>query len=205
MHKAGPEPQAVFSSARWTEIAKTISLGSIPYKEKQEICDAIWQHHLASLRNAQVTDETSGKSTRRRVDPRAKGRAALSNFVKYTRGLRHALDSVESYLKSNDLINEAEELIGRTHKFQKLAQRELDKKSAGGRPGQQIRDELVFRLGVIYERLTGKKPTRSVDRNGKVCGPFPEFVYTIFEALGVSVIGLPNAIAKAVRDAKNLQ
>ena len=66
-----------------------------------------------------------------------------------------------------------------------------------------MRDDLVCRLAVIYERLTGKKPTRSVDRNGRLCGPFPRFCYTIFQAQAIAVIGLPNSIAKAVRYAKN--
>jgi hypothetical protein len=110
---------------------------------------------------------------------------------------------MERYLKREGLILEAEQLTERLYKFQKLAQQELDKNSRGGRPAQKIRDDLVIRLGVLYERLTGKKPTRSVDRNGRVGGPFARLVYKIFEAHGISATGLPNAIEKAVRYAKN--
>jgi hypothetical protein len=163
MHRAGPEPERVFSPDQWAKITKAISLDRIPFKEKQEICDAIFAYDLARLGNERATDETSGKSTRRRVDPRAKGRAALSNFIKYLRGLRQAFYSMERYLKREDFILEAEQLTERLYKFQKLVQHELDKNSRGGRPAQKIRDDLVIRLGVLYERLTDKKPTRSVD------------------------------------------
>ena len=72
------------------------------------------------LDNKRATDETSGKSTRRRVDPRAKGRAALSNFIKYARGLRVALLSVENYLKTEDLIIKAAELTEGIYEFQRF-------------------------------------------------------------------------------------
>ena len=49
-------------------------------------------------------------------------------------------------------MNEADRLSEQIYKFQKLAERELDKKSLGGRPAQKIRDDMVIRLGVIYER-----------------------------------------------------
>jgi hypothetical protein len=201
--RPSPEPNAVFPPDQWAEFAKTISLVRIPANEKREICDAIFEYDLARLSNARAIDEKSGEPTRRRVDPRAKGRAALGNFIKYTRGLRVALYSVERYLKREDLILEAQQLTEQIFKFQKSAKEELDKKSVGGRPAQKMRDDLVIRLGVIYERLTGKKPTRTVDRNGQVRGPFPRFVYTIFRALRISEIGLPNAIEKAVLYAKN--
>jgi hypothetical protein len=203
VHRSEPDPAAVFSPDQWTEIAKAISLDGIPSKEKQAICDAFFAYDFARLDNKRATDETSGKSTRRRVDPRAKGRAALSNFIKYARGLRVALLSVENYLKTEDLIIKAAELTEGIYEFQRLAKHELDEKSLGGRPGQHMRDDLVCRLAVIYERLTGKKPTRSVDRNGRVRGPFLRFCYTIFQAQAIAVIGLPNSIAKAVRYAKN--
>jgi hypothetical protein len=193
VHRAGPEPGAVFTPDQWTEIAKAIPLDRITFKEKKAICDAILAYSFLCLGNERATDETSGESTRRRVDPRAKGRAAL----------RDAFHSVEKYLNREDLILEAQQLTERIFKFQKLAKQELDKKSVGGRSAKKIRDYLVIRLGVIYERLTGKKPTRSVDRNGQVRGPFPRFVYTIFQAKRIPLIGLPNAIEKAVRYAKN--
>jgi hypothetical protein len=63
---------------------------------------------------------------------------------------------------------------------------------------------LVIQLGVIYERLTGEKPKRTVNKNGQVGGRFAKFVDTIFQAYGISTVGLANAIAKAVRYAKNL-
>ena len=206
MYKAGPEPEVVFSLAQWTAIAKAISLGSpLPLKDKKDICIAILAYDLARLDNEKTASKTSKKSIRRRVDPRAKGRAALSNFIKYSRGLRHALDTMWAYLKTEELINQAEDLTDKIYAFQKLAQHALDKKGVGGRPDQQIRDNLVCRLAVIYKRLTGRPPTRIVDRNGKVRGEFTQFVYTIFEAQEISTIGLPNAIAKAVGYAKNLQ
>ena len=195
MHRAGPEPEAVFSPDQWAAIAKAISLDRIPSSGTREICDAIFAYDLARTDSERATYEASEKSIRRKVDPRAKGLAALGNFIKYVRGLRLAFYSVQTYLKTENLI--IERLTEQIYKFQKLAQRELDKTSRGGRPGQKIRDDLVIRLGVIYEQLTGKPPTRTVR------GAFWRFVYTIFQAHGISVIGLPNAIAKAVRYAKN--
>jgi hypothetical protein len=200
MPSDGPDPSAVFPQQQWAEIAKALSLGRIPSDEKQEICDAIFACDLARIENERAADEAeekSARSTRRRVDPKAKGRAALSNFVKYTRGLRHALYSVQNYLKNEPLINEAEQLAEQIYKFQESAKRELDKKSRGGRPAQKAKDDLVIRLGVIYERLTGKKPTRTVG------GRFWKFAYAIFQAHGITTAGLPNRIEKAVRYAKN--
>jgi len=107
------------------------------------------------------------------------------------------LSSLQSYLKHEVSINEAEQLIDRIYKFQELAKRELDKKSLGGRPAQKARDDLVIRLGTIYERLTGKKPT------GTVRGLFWKFVYAIFQARGITIVGLPKRIEKAVKYAKH--
>jgi hypothetical protein len=199
-----PKPEAVFSPHQWAEFAKILSLKTIPFNEKLEICVAIVAYDYARVANERVADEAEEKKpTRRQVDPNARGRAALSNFVKYTRGLRHAFYSVQNHLKHEPLINEAEQLSEQIYKFQKLAKRELDKKSPSGRPRLEIRDALVIRLGVIYERLTGEKPKRTVSKNNRIYGRFPKFVYAIFEARGFSTVGLPNAIAKAVRYAKN--
>ena len=173
-------------------------------KGQRDICIAL-MFYFQSLEDIRRTaaKETPQRSKRVKIDPKAKGRAALANFIKYVRGLRQALNSVQKYLNREDLISDAEQLIEQIYKFQKSAQHELDKKSRGGRPGTKIRDDLVIRLGVIYEQLTGKPPKRSVDRNGRVCGPFPRFVYTIFRAQGISETGLPSAIENAVRYAKN--
>jgi hypothetical protein len=193
-----------FSPAQWTEFAKAVRLDRIPPKEQRDICIAIVGYNSALVENERAANEAEEKKpTRRQVDPRAKGLAALRNFTKYTRGLRQALYSVQNYLKDELLISEAEQLSERIYKFQKLAQRELDKKSPGGRPRLEIRDALVIRLGVIYERLTREKPKRTVSKNNRIYGRFPKFVYAIFEARGISTVGLPNAIAKAVRYAKN--
>ena len=204
MHRVGPEPKIVFSPEQRAEIARSISPHTILPKEWKEICDAIFDYYLARVDIERAIYEKSKKSTRRKVDPRAKGLAALGNFIKYTRGLRLAFYSVEKYLKHQDLINEADELAERIHKFQKLAQHELDKKSRGGRPAKKIRDDLVVRLAVICKRLIGEKLTGGgVDRNGQPCGRFRLFVYSIFRALEIPVTGLPNAIAKAVPYANN--
>jgi hypothetical protein len=112
------------------------------------------------------------------------------------------LYSVEKYLKSEHSVDEAHQLSEQIYKFQRLAKRELDTRSPGGRPAQTIRDHLVIRLGAIYERLTGDKPKRTV-KNGQVGGRFAKFVYAVFQAYGISTVGLPNAIEKAVRYAKN--
>jgi hypothetical protein len=198
-----PEPKEVFSPQQWTEFAKAVSLNAIPSNEKREICVAIIAYDFARIANERAADEAEEKSVRRKVDPRAKGRAALRNFIQFVRGLRLALYSVQNFLKSEGLTKKAEGLSEKIYKFQESARRELDKKSSGGRPAQEIRDVLVIRLGVIYERLTGEKPKRTVSKNGQIYGRFPKFVYAIFQAHAISVVGLPNAIAKAVRYAKN--
>jgi hypothetical protein len=201
---ASPEPKAVFSPHQWAEIAKAVSLDGIPSNEKLEICTAIAAYDFACTANERAADEAAEKkSTRRKVDPKAKGLAALRNFIQFVRGLRLALYSVQNFLKNEDLTKEAEQLGDDIYKFQESAQRELDEKSLGGRPRQEIRDVLVVRLGVIYERLTGEKPKRTVSKNGQIYGRFPKFVYAIFRARGIAERGLPNAIAKAVRYAKN--
>ena len=98
MHRAGPEPEAVFSPDQWAAIAKAISLDRIPSSGKREICYAIFAYDLARTENERTTYEASEKSVRRKVDPTAKGLAALSNFIKYVRGLRLAFYSVQRYL-----------------------------------------------------------------------------------------------------------
>jgi hypothetical protein len=204
LRRGFPKPEAVFSPEQWTEIAKAVSPDTIPANEKRAIGDAIIEHLFDCQAIERAADEAEEeKPTRRQVDPRAKGRAALRNFMKYTRGLRQALYSVQNNLKDQLSINEAEQLSEQIYKFQKLAKRELDKKSRGGRPRLEIRDSLVIRLGVIYERLTGEKPKRAVSKNGRIYGRFPKFVYAIFRARGIDESGLPNVIEKAVRHAKN--
>jgi hypothetical protein len=197
VHRVGPEPEVVLSADQWTAITKAIGLDKTPLGGKRDICAAILAYHHARIANERANDEAGGKPTRRQVDPRAKGRAALSNFNKYTRGLRHALESVETHLKKHDLISEAERLREGIYKFEKLAKHELDKKSAGGRPQLQMRDELVYRLAIIYFQCTHKMPTRT--------GAFSRFTRAIFRAQGISEVGLSNAMAKAVRAVKNQQ
>ena len=198
MRRGFPKPEAVFSSNQWAKIAKAVSVKKIPLNEKRAIGDAIIKYHFECQAIERAADEAEEKKpTRRQVDPRAKGRAALRNFVKYTRGLRHALISVQNYLKNEVSINEAEQLTEQIYKFQKSAKHELDKRSLGGRPALKIRDDLVIQLGVIYQRLTGMNPTRTVS------GPFSKFVYAIFQACRIRTVGLPNAIEKAVEYAKN--
>jgi len=199
----GSEPERVFFPEQWAEIARSISLHTIPRKERKAICDAIFDYDLACVDIERAIYEKSENSTRRQVDPRAKGLAALGNFIKYARGWKLAFHSVEKYLKREDLVIEAQQLAEQVYKFQKLAQHELDKISLGGRPRQKIRDDLVDCLAVIYKRLTGKPPTRSVDRKGQVGGEFARFVYTIFRARRIPGKGLPNAIQNAVLYVKN--
>jgi hypothetical protein len=201
------EPERVFSPKQWAEFAKAIwpenGKREIPADEKQEICHAIFDYDRARAELERAIYETNEKSTRRRIDPRAKGHTALSNFIKYARGFREAFSSVEKYLNGETLITEAQQLAEQIYNFQKKIQQELDKKSIGGRPGKKFRNDLVIRLGAVYERLTGKKPTRIVDREGHVSGPFSQFVYAIFRAHKIPEVGLPNAIATAVEYAKN--
>jgi hypothetical protein len=111
VHSASVEPDAVFSPNKWAEIAKAISLDTVSSSEKQEICDALLAYDLARTANEQAAYEADEKSTRRQVDPRAKGLAALRNFTRYARGLRLAFNSVQNYLSEN-LKDEAEQLIG---------------------------------------------------------------------------------------------
>jgi hypothetical protein len=81
---------------------------------------------------------------------------------------------------------------------------ELRDKPKGGRPPEVARDNLVDRLGVVYERLTGRVPGRSENpETGKLTGPFARFLGLIFEYQGISPSGLKHAIAKISRNAKN--
>ena len=200
MPSDGPDPSALFPQLQWAEITKVLSLDRISSNGKQGICDGLFAYDLARIAIERAADEAEEKKPiRRQIDPRAKGRAALVNFIKYVRGLRLALNSVANYLKTEISMDEARQLSEQIYKFQKLAKRELGKKSLGGRPQQKIRDDLVIRLGVIYERLTGEKPKSGGARNGRIYGRFRKFVYAIFRAHRIDESGLPNAIAKAVR------
>lgn len=108
---------------QWAAIAKAISLDRIPSSGKREICDAIFEYDLARTNNERATYEANEKSVRRKIDPRAKGLAALGNFIKYVRGLKLAFYSVQTYFKTENLITESEQLTEQILRFQKLAQR----------------------------------------------------------------------------------
>src|SRR5690242_12191381 len=73
-------PEEAFSPDQWAAIAKAIKLDRIPCNEKREICHAILAYDFDRLNDERANDEKSGQSVRRRVDPRAKGRAAFTNF-----------------------------------------------------------------------------------------------------------------------------
>jgi hypothetical protein len=147
LRRTSPEPEVAFSPHQWTEFAKAISLERLSSHGERDICVAIVAYEFARIANERAADEAEEKKpTRRQVDPRAKGRAALSNFIKYTRGLRLALYSVADHLKTELLTNEADRLSEQIYKFQESAESELDKKSRGGRPAQKARDDLVIRL-----------------------------------------------------------
>jgi hypothetical protein len=204
VHRDGPEPEAIFSPDQWTEIAKAISRLEIPAKDQHDICSALMAYHFARVNNERAAEEDTRKSTRRKVDPRAKGAEALKQFIQYARGLRGAINSVEWFLVKDELIDKAEQLIEDIYQLQQFAEGELKIRSIGGRPTQASREYLVRCLGRIYERLTGEKPGRSRDpETGNPSGPFVRFISTIFDLQKIPLKGIKHVIARVARDAKN--
>src|SRR5262249_9162655 len=103
--------------------------------------------------------------------------------------------------REEHLIEMAEQLAAEAYK----AQRSLSKPK-GGRPRLTARDNLVDRVGVIYSRITDKKPARSENpETGEPTGPFVRFVCTILKSQRIPLKGKKHVISKAVRNAKNLR
>jgi hypothetical protein len=205
VHRAGIEPEAVVSPEQWIAIAKSISRNNIPQTEQLEICNALMEYYCRRLNDQRAAAEEGTRTLARvKVDHRAKGRMALEQFEQYVRGLRGAVTSIQQYLKQREWIDKAEQLNEDIYSFQRFARRELETKSNGGRPAQPERQDLVCRLAVIYERITGNKPGRSVDpKTGRLGGPFVRFVSAIFDAKKIPSRGLTHVIAKVARNAKN--
>jgi hypothetical protein len=185
----GPEPNAVFSQQQWAAIAKSIPCQEIPTKEKRAICTALMEYDLAQS----AAMEDAQRSKRVKIDPKAKGRKALEQFVYYASQLRVAVSTVQRFLKRETHLDTAERVIEDIWELQQVAQRELKGISAGGRPALRARYNLVRDLGFVYTRITGNKPERS----------FGRFVRTIFQFQNISVKGIKHVIADVARNARN--
>jgi len=204
MPRTEPDPKAVFSPEQWTAIAKSISLDKISPKEQREICIALMGYEFNRINAQRAFEEGTQTSTRVRVDPRAKERKALEQFVQYARGLRLALNSVEHYLRKSEWIDRARQLSDEIYEFQRFAEREVKRESVGGRPALADREALVGRLAAIYERITGNPCRRSFNpETGRSGGPCVRFISTILEAKNISTRGLRHVIAKIAQTAKN--
>jgi hypothetical protein len=177
------DPKAVFTKAQWAAIAKSIHRTDIPREDKQEICDALFEYAIAS------------------IEPEE-----LERFPAAIREFRAAASRVQGFIKDlrwNDKIEDLCEEIWQLQKYIQVVFK-LREKPKGGRPTLDARDNLVDRLGVVYERNTGRVPGRSENpETGKLTGPFARFLGPIFEYRGISLSGLKHAIAKASRNAKN--
>ena len=199
MRRVEPQLRELFSREQWIKIAKSISRNEIPRQEQLEIYNALIAYDFARTSAQRAAEAGTRRSTRLRVDPRAKGRKVLEQFVQYARGLRGALNSIQPYLKQSEYISKAENLIEDIYYFQRFAEREL---SSGERPRQQPYEVLIHRLGVIYERITGNKPARSVYK-GRLAGPFFRFVSAILEASNIPARGLNRVIENVAKYAQN--
>ena len=178
-----PDPKAVFTKPQWIAIAASIGRRDIPRKEKQEICDALFEYEMASMKPER-----------------------LKRFVEELSEFRAAASRVQGFIKDLRWNDRIEDLNEEIYQLQKYVQDvyELRDKPKGGRPTEVARDNLVDRLGVVYERITSRAPGRSENREtGKLTGPFVRFVGPIFEYHGISPGGLKHAIAKTSRNAKN--
>lgn len=178
-----PDPKAVFTEAEWVAIAKSIGRDDIPPKDKQEICDALFEYAIASIKPEKLE---------RFADELSEFRAAASRIQGFLKDLRW-----------NDKIEDLCEEIWQLQKFVQGVF-ELRDKPKGGRPTSVARDNLVDRLTVVYVRITGRVPGRSESpETGELTGPLARFLGTIFEYQGISLSGLKHAIAKVSRNAKN--
>jgi hypothetical protein len=178
-----PDPKAVFTEAQWLAIAKSIDREDIPPEDKQEICDALFEYEIASMKPER-----------------------LERFAEELSEFRAAASRVQGFIKDlrwNDRIENLNEEIYQLQKYVEDVY-ELRDKPKGGRPPSGARYNLVDRLGVVYERLTGRMPGRSENREtGELTGPFARFLGLIFEYRRISLRGLKHVIADASRNAKN--
>jgi hypothetical protein len=172
-----PDPSAVFSEQKWAEIAQSIGLDEIPPDVKQQICDALFQYRMTSIKPED-----------------------LGRFVDEAQKFRASASKVENFLSVNfKWHNKFEDLLEDIYQLQRFIDHELERrpKPKGGRPPSIARDTLVFNLSVVYESITGAKPARSENPDtGQLSGPFARFLTKIFGFHGVSVAGLKHAIAK---------
>lgn len=183
MLQSGPDPNAVFTVDQWAEIARSIKRDGIPPKEKQEICDALFDHALSNLKPEE-----------------------LGRFVETVRQFRAAASRIQDFLQELAIHDKIEALIEDIYEVQKFIDAEFSRrpKPKGGRPPSQARDDLVGRLAPIYQRLTGNKPGRSINpATHELTGPFVRFLTTIFRLSRIGTAGLKQAIAKVSRNAKN--
>jgi hypothetical protein len=136
MPKYEPDPSAVFSQQQWAEIAQSIGHDEIPHNAKQQICDALFQYRMTSIKPED-----------------------LKRFVKDVRNFRNSASRVQSFLRINfKWHNKFEELIADIYELQRFVDREFERrpKPKGGRPPLSARDTLVYNLGLVYVRITGK-------------------------------------------------
>jgi hypothetical protein len=205
------EPEAVFSEEQWVEIAQSIPVDEIPREMKQAICDALFEYQLAQLNGQNLEDETNTAETKRsqkhkRVQHGAKYREALKQLVDSAGEFRIAIYRLQRFLREDHQLEKVEQLADAAYELQRFAERELENrpKPKGGRPRLTAHINLVDRLGVIYERITGKKPARSENAaSGRPTGPFVRLLSTIFEFQGIPLTGIKHVISEAARIAKN--
>jgi hypothetical protein len=182
-NRYGPDPDEVFTKAQWAAIAQSIARDQIPPEEKQEICDALFNHAIAKL-----------------------APKALKRFVDEARKFGVAASRVQNFLRKLRVHDKIETLIEDVYQVQRLIDDEFKRRPnpKGGRPRSQALDDLVDHLGTVFTRLTGKDPGVTVDPlTGKLSGLTYRFLTNIFRPHDISTAGLRRPIERAKHNAEN--
>jgi hypothetical protein len=171
------EPNRFFSQQGWADIARSIGHKEIPPEAKQRICDALFEYRMATIK------------------PEEAGR-----FVEEFRQFRAAAARVQRFLKNFVGHEKIEELREEIFQAQRFLDREFKRRPnpKGGRPKSVARDDLVYRLGIVYMDLTNEVPGLTVNpETGELTGAFPDFTTKIFQFQRIKLAGLKHAIIKA--------
>jgi hypothetical protein len=193
-------PNFIFNQEEWLEIAKSVPLEAIPASAQSDICDALLEFEINYVETVLAKRPRPAKLLEHK---------ALLQFIKYAKQLRLQIDSVRDTLKSAEWSDRTKRLMEDIATLQRFVEREVATRPAlkGGRPTLHDRANLVSRLGVVFEQMTGRKAGRSENpKTKKLGGPFVRFVSTIFRLHSppISLRGIKHVIDAAARNAENL-
>jgi hypothetical protein len=96
-----PDPDLVFSERQWTQIAQSIGLSEIPPDAKRNVCDALFEYTIASLKPD-----------------------TLKRFVEHARQFRVAAYHIQSFLRNFRWLEKFEELIEEIYKLRRFVESE---------------------------------------------------------------------------------